>query len=82
MAWPNYWQYYGHAVEISYGGRSVIATINDCGGMGGGSRSLDLQPGVFKALGYSTCQAWGIVRFPIVFFSPCNVYAINILYNA
>lgn len=60
MAWPNYWQYYGHAVEISYGGRSVIATINDCGGMGGGSRSLDLQPGVFKALGYSTCQAWGI----------------------
>ena len=60
MAWSNYWQYYGHAVEINYGGRSVIATINDCGGMGGGSRSLDLQPGVFKALGFSTCQAWGI----------------------
>ena len=60
MAWSNYWQYYGHAVEISYGGRSVIATINDCGYMGGGSRSLDLQPGVFKALGFSTCQAWGV----------------------
>ena len=59
MAWPNYWQYYGHAVEISYGGRSVIATINDCGGMGGGSRSLDLQPGVFKALGYSTLPSMG-----------------------
>ncbi len=60
MVWSNYWQYYGHAVEISYGGRSVIATINDCGYMGGGSRSLDLQPGVFKALGFSTCQAWGV----------------------
>lgn len=50
----------GHQVEISYGGKSVIATINDLGGMGGGARSLDLQPGVFKALGASTCNAWGI----------------------
>lgn len=50
----------GRQVEISYGGKSVIATINDLGGMGGGSRSLDLQPGVFKALGASTCDAWGI----------------------
>ena len=29
-------------------------------GMGGGSRALDLQPGVFKAFGFSTCQAWGV----------------------
>lgn len=50
----------GHQVEISYGGRSVIATINDLGGMGGGSRALDLQPGVFKALGAGTCNAWGV----------------------
>lgn len=60
MAWPNYRSYFGRAVEIRFNGRTVIATVNDCGGMGGGSRSLDLQPGVFKAFGYSTCQAWGL----------------------
>lgn len=60
MAWPNYRSYFGRAVEIRYNGRTVIATVNDCGGMGGGSRSLDLQPGVFKAFGFSTCQAWGL----------------------
>ena len=30
------------------------------GGMGGGSRSLDLQPGVWKAFGYSSCDDWGL----------------------
>lgn len=60
MAWPQYWQYYGRTVEISYNGKTVYATVNDCGGMGGGSRSLDLQPGVWKAFGYSSCQAWGL----------------------
>ena len=29
-------------------------------GMGGGSRSLDLQPGVWKAFGYSSCDDWGL----------------------
>lgn len=60
MSMPNYRSYLGRQVEISYGGKSVIATVNDCGGMGGGSRVLDLQPGVFKALGASTCNAWGL----------------------
>lgn len=60
MAWPNYWQYYGRKVEISYGGMTVIATVNDCGYMGGGSRSLDLQPGVWKAFGFSSCTDWGL----------------------
>ena len=60
MAWPNYRSYFGRTVEISYNGRTVYATVNDCGGMGGGSRSLDLQPGVWKAFGYSSCQAWGL----------------------
>lgn len=60
MSWPNYRSYLGRAVEIKYGGRTVIATVNDCGYMGGGSRALDLQPGVFKAFGFSTCQAWGV----------------------
>lgn len=60
MSMPNYRSYLGRQVEISYGGKSVIATVNDCGGMGGGSRVLDLQPGVFKALGASTCNGWGL----------------------
>lgn len=61
MSMPNYRSYLGRQVEISYGGgKSVIATVNDCGGMGGGSRVLDLQPGVFKALGESTCNGWGL----------------------
>lgn len=59
-SWPNYSSYLGRTVEISYGGATVIATVNDVGSMGGGSRSLDLQPGVFKALGFSTCQDWGV----------------------
>ena len=60
MSMPSYRSYLGRQVEISYGGKSVIATVNDCGGMGGGSRVLDLQPGVFKALGASTCNGWGL----------------------
>lgn len=60
MAWPNYRSYLGRKVEIRYNGKTVIATVNDCGYMGGGSRSLDLQPGVFKRFGFNTCQAWGL----------------------
>ena len=60
MAWPRYWQYYGRTVEISYGGMTVFAIVNDCGYMGGGSRSLDLQPGVWKAFGFSSCNDWGL----------------------
>lgn len=59
-AWPNYRSYFGKTVEIKYGGKTVYATVNDCGGMGSGARHLDLQPGVFKAFGFSTCQAWGV----------------------
>ena len=43
----------GHE-QAGYGG--ALKNI----GMGGGSRALDLQPGVFKAFGFSTCQAWGV----------------------
>lgn len=52
--------YYGRSVEISYGGTTVVATVVDCGDMGGGSRSLDLQPGVFKAFGFKSCDSWGV----------------------
>jgi hypothetical protein len=60
MAWPNFRSYFGHQVEIVYGDKTVIATVNDCGGMGGGSRHLDLQPGVFKAFGFGDCYDWGL----------------------
>lgn len=60
MSWPRYWQYYGRTVEIAYNGITVLATINDCGYMGGGSRSLDLQPGVWKAFGFTSCTDWGL----------------------
>ncbi len=59
-SWPNYRSYFGKRVEISWNGMTVTAVVNDCGGMGGGSRSLDLQPGVFKAFGFNTCNAWGV----------------------
>lgn len=60
MSWKNYRSYLGRQVEIRYGGKKVVATVNDCGGMGHGSRSLDLQPGVFKAFGFKTCKDWGL----------------------
>lgn len=60
MSMPNYRSYFGRTVEISYGGRTVYAVVNDCGGLLGGARVLDLQPGVFKALGFNTCQEWGV----------------------
>ncbi len=60
MAWSNYRSYLGRTVEIKWNGQTVYAPVNDCGGMQGGRVSLDLQPGVFKAFGFSTCQAWGI----------------------
>lgn len=60
MSLPNYRQYFGHQILIKIGGTVVTAKVNDCGYMGGGSRALDLQPGVFKAFGYGSCQAWGV----------------------
>lgn len=60
MSLPNFWQYYGRTVEISYNGQTVLATVNDCGSMGGGSRVLDLQPGVWKQFGFTSCLDWGL----------------------
>lgn len=58
----------GHKVMISYGGKTVTATINDLGGMGGGARALDLQPGVWRAFGFSSCNSWGLrtVKYKIL----------------
>lgn len=60
MSWPEYWTYFGRSVEISYGGKTVIAVVNDCGSLSGGSRVLDLQPGVWKQFGFSSCTDWGV----------------------
>lgn len=65
MGMSGYRSLFGKKVEISYNGKSVIATVNDCGGMHGGGpggeRELDLQPGVFKALGGAdNCNEWGL----------------------
>ena len=63
VAVPVSWgpeDYYGRSVEISYNGKTVVATVTDCGGMNGGERSLDLQPGVFRALGFDSCDDWGV----------------------
>ena len=53
---------------IAYGNKVVTATINDVGGMGGGSRALDLQPGVFRAFGFNSCNSWGLrtVKYKIL----------------
>lgn len=58
---PNYWGYIGRTVEISYGGITVFATVNDTGYMDNGARALDLQPGVFSAfIGSTNCYDWGV----------------------
>lgn len=62
MSMPNYRSYYGRKVEISYDGRTVLAVVNDCGGFGNKpwpTTMFDLQPGVWKALGFSSATAWG-----------------------
>lgn len=58
---PNYWEYLGRTVEISYNGMTVFATVNDTGYMANGARALDLQPGVFSAfIGSTNCYDWGV----------------------
>lgn len=61
MAWNRRDLYMNkHKVFIKYNNKIVQATINDCGGMGGGSRALDLQPGVTKAFGVVGASNWGL----------------------
>ena len=71
VAVPLSWgpgQYYGKYVEVSYNGKSIIAPVNDCGGMDGHDLILDLQPGVWKAFGAESCDDWGVreVRFRFI----------------
>lgn len=50
----------GHAVEIVYDGKMVVATVTDTGGFAKYGRVLDLAGGVFKAFGASDTAAWGV----------------------
>lgn len=53
-------RFYGSRIQISYNGMTVVATVTDCGAMGGGSRGLDLTPAVFRAFGASSADEWGL----------------------
>ena len=53
-------RFYGSQIQISYNGMSIVATVTDCGDMGGGSRGLDLTPAVFRAFGAGTADEWGL----------------------
>ena len=68
MAWSNFRSYFGKTVMIEYNGKVVTAKRNDCGGMGNGSRALDLQPGVIRAFGFTSCDDWGLrqVKYKIL----------------
>lgn len=59
MRWPNFRSYFGRKLEISYGGKSIITTVQDCGGMQG-NRHLDLMPGIWRAFGATSCNSWGV----------------------
>ena len=46
----------------------IAQKVVDCGYMGNGYVSFDLQPGVFKAFGCSDCDEWGVreVRYRFI----------------
>lgn len=65
VAW---WRLLGHHMEIEYNGIVVTAYINDTGPFASLGRSLDLQPGVWKAFGFESEWDWGVreVRFRVI----------------
>ncbi|WP_139650981.1 coiled-coil domain-containing protein [Raoultibacter phocaeensis] len=50
----------GSAVEISYNGMSLVATVTDVGGFESYGRALDLAPGVWRAFGANNVNEWGV----------------------
>ena len=61
VAVPAEWAYLlGSTVEIAYGDVVVTAVVNDTGGFLRYGRALDLQPGVWKAFGFSSVYDWGV----------------------
>ena len=54
----NYSSYFGATVEISIGGKTTYAVINDVFADSTNSRIVDLQPGVCKALDFIAGCLW------------------------
>ena len=50
----------GRTVEIYYNGVTVTATVTDTGGFAPLGRDLDLAGGVWRALGASSTEEWGV----------------------
>lgn len=50
----------GRTVEIYYNGLTVTATVTDTGGFAPLGRDLDLAGGVWRALGASSTEEWGV----------------------
>ncbi len=50
----------GKKVEIYYNGTTVTATVTDTGGFAPLGRDLDLAGGVWRALGASSTDGWGV----------------------
>jgi len=50
----------GRTVQVSYGTVTITTTIVDTGMMFAHGRVLDLQPGVWKAFGFSDEYDWGV----------------------
>lgn len=59
MCW-NTRENLGKTILIRYEGKVVEGVVNDVGGMGGGTRTLDLQPGIFHEFGADDCNEWGL----------------------
>lgn len=67
MCW-NTKENLGKTILIKYEGKVVQGIVNDVGGMGGGTRTLDLQPGIFHEFGADDCNEWGLrtVEYKII----------------
>ena len=50
----------GKTVEIYYNGTTVTAKVTDTGGFAPLGRDLDLAGGVWRALGASSTDEWGV----------------------
>lgn len=50
----------GRTVQIRWNGITVNARVTDVGGFAAYGRALDLAPGVWKAFGFSSPNAWGV----------------------
>jgi hypothetical protein len=70
VAVPIEWKskLFGKTLEIEDKGIQIRAKVTDVGHFLKNGRSLDLQPGVFKAFGFNTASAWGVhtVRWRVV----------------